>query len=244
MADSVPNSTFNIFEDSKAVVEDGSSELVYLFRYNVVSDEGDVVTEWSTVNQLNQTDISNTLGTFTPTYSISSVESGGVGINAKWTVPDSFIIKQLDIYFSWSYDGSTYTDYEYADTVSSNNYYIDIPFNILGVQTPTGTTNITFTTAYPHGVTSGQAVTVSGVTPTGYNGNWVAQSGTTGSALVLNIGSNPGAITTAGKINKKAKFVKVVVQTPTNAKVVNTNALLFESDETSTLPVLDAGTIV
>lgn len=175
MTDTVPGSTFNIFEDSKAVVEDVSSDLVYLFRYNIVSDEGDVVTEWSTVNQINQTDISNVLDGFTPTYSISSVESGGVGINVKWTVPDSFIIKQLDIYFSWSYDGSTYTDYEYADTVLSNNYYIDVPFNISSV---------------------------------------------------------------------KAKFVKVVVQTPTNIKVVNTNAQLFESTATSTLPILDGGTIV
>lgn len=178
MANATPSSSFNLFEDSKAVVEDSSSELVYFFRYNVVTDEGDVVTEWSTVNQLNQTDISNVLGTFTPTYSISSVESGGAGINVKWTVPDSFVIKQLDIYFSWCYDSSisgTYTDYEYADTVSSNNYYIDIPTN----------------------------------------------------------GSNV-----------KAKFVKVFVQTPTNIKIVNTNAKLFESTAKSTLPILDGGTII
>ena len=106
------------------------------------------------------------------------------------------------------------------------------------------TSGITFTTTYPHGISSGQTVVVSGVTPAGYNGTWTAQSGTTGSTLVLNIGSNPGAITIAGKIDKKATFVKVLVQVPTNVKTTNTNAKLFESVATSTLPVLDGGSIV
>jgi len=179
MSDTTPGSTFNIFEDSKAVIEDNSSELVYFFRYNVVSDEGDVVTEWSTINQLNKNNIVDVLDGFQSTYSISSVESGGVGINTKWTVPDSFIIKQLDIYFAWSWDSNpltaVFTDFEYTDTVTSNNYYIDIPKN---------------------------------------------------------------------ESNVKAKFVKVTVQVPTNIKAVNTNARLFLSTATSTLPVLDAGTIV
>lgn len=178
MADAVPISTFNVFEDSKATIEDNSSDLVYFFRYNLVTEDGAIVTEWSTVNQLNQNNLDLILGDFVPTSSISSVESGGQGINVQWTVPDSFIIKQLDIYFSWCYDSSisgTYTDFEYADTVTSNFYYIDIPTN--------------------------------------------------GSSV-------------------KAKFVKVLVQVPTNIKTVNTNAKLFESAAKSTLPVLDGGSIV
>jgi len=244
MAEIIPVATFDLFEDSKAVIENNSSSLVYLFRYNLITDEGAVVSEWSTINQLNQNNINTLLNGFVPTPSISSVESGGVGVGIKWTVPESFIVKQLDVYISWSYNGSTFTDFEYADSVTSNFYYTDIPFNILGVQTPTGTTNITFTTTYPHGISSGQTVVVSGVTPAGYNGTWTAQSGTTGSTLVLNIGSNPGAITVAGKIDKKATFVKVLVQVPTNVKTINTNAKLFESAATSTLPVLDGGSIV
>jgi len=178
MADAVPVSIFNLFEDSKATIENNSSELAYLFRYNIVTEEGGFVSEWSTINQLNQDSISVLLNGFVPTSSISSVESGGQGINVQWTVPDSFIIKQLDIYFSWCYDSSisgTYTDFEYADTVASNFYYIDIPTN--------------------------------------------------GSSV-------------------KAKFVKVLVQVPTNTKTVNTNARLFESSAKSTLPVLDGGSIV
>ena len=68
---------------------------------------------------------------------------------------------------------------------------------------PTGTTNITITTEAPHGMVQGDTVVVSGVvsaepTPSAYNGTWTAQAGTTGSTLVLNIGTNPGNITRVG----------------------------------------------
>jgi hypothetical protein len=252
MSTNIPGSSFNIFEDSKAVVEDSSSDLVYFFRYNVVSDEGTVVTEWSTINQLKQNNILDILNGFEPTYSISSVESGGVGVNVKWTVPDSFVIKQLEIYFAWSWDTNPSTavfrDFEYADAVTSNNYYIDIPFNGSNIktQTPTGTTNITITTELPHKISVGEQVTISGAVPAGYNGVWTAQSGTTASTLVVNIGSNPGPITTAAKVvgRTRAKLVKATVQVPTNIKTINTNGRLFLSTAESTLPVLDGGTIV
>ena len=68
----------------------------------------------------------------------------------------------------------------------------------IGTQTPTGTTNITLSTLLSHYIQVGQSVTIAGVSPSGYNGTWVAQPGTSGTTLVLNIGSNPGAITTAG----------------------------------------------
>lgn len=67
---------------------------------------------------------------------------------------------------------------------------------------PTGTTNITITTENAHGIVQGDSVVISGTTPTGYNGTWTAQAGTTGSLLVLNIGSNPGNITTVGTARK------------------------------------------
>ena len=69
----------------------------------------------------------------------------------------------------------------------------------VNTQTPTySAPNITLTTAEPHGISVGESVTLVGFTPTGYNGTWTAQTGTTGSTLVLNIGSNPGAITVGG----------------------------------------------
>ena len=70
----------------------------------------------------------------------------------------------------------------------------------IGTQTPSGTTNITMTTGANHNFSVGQSVVISGVTPAGYNGTWVTQTGTTGTTLVVNIGSNPGAITVAGNV--------------------------------------------
>jgi len=170
MAENIVTSTFNIFNNSVAVIKDGSSSLDYFFRYRLVTDEGEALSEWSGVNQETQGSISGVLGGFVPSISASSVESGGVGMNVKWTVPSSFPTNKFDIYFSWSYDnGGTYTSFEYTDTVTANNYYIKIP---------------------------------------------------------------------AG-----AEYVKAAVQVPTNIKIINTNALLFQSDGISTLPILDSGTI-
>jgi phage tail sheath protein FI len=70
----------------------------------------------------------------------------------------------------------------------------------IATQTPSGSTNITITTGTAHGLSVGQQVVISGVTPSGYNGTWTTQTGTTGSTLVVNIGSNPGAITVAGAV--------------------------------------------
>jgi hypothetical protein len=80
--------------------------------------------------------------------------------------------------------------------------------NISASPTPTGTTNITITTTSAHNFSSGQAVTISGTTPAGYNGTWTTQTGTTGTTLVVNIGSNPGAITVAGTVSSaQTKFI-------------------------------------
>jgi hypothetical protein len=76
----------------------------------------------------------------------------------------------------------------------------------IGTQTPTGTTNITITTGAAHGIVVGQTVIIAGVTPVGYNGTWTAQAGTTGTTLVVNIGSNPGAITVAGTVVQSAQL--------------------------------------
>lgn len=83
---------------------------------------------------------------------------------------------------------------EYSSLVVNLNDGVDV-----GTQTPTGTTNITFTTTHNHNISVNDTVVLSGITPSAYNGTWTAQSGTTGSTLVLNIGSNPGAITVAGR---------------------------------------------
>jgi phage tail sheath protein FI len=88
----------------------------------------------------------------------------------------------------------------YGNTTAALNAQIPVTSTGIATSTPTGTTNITITTATAHGFSVGQSVTVAGITPTGYNGTWVTQAGTTASTLVIPIGSNPGAITVAGAV--------------------------------------------
>jgi hypothetical protein len=174
MAEDIVTGTFNIFDNSVAVIENSSSPLDYLFRYRLITDEGEALSEWSRVNKVDQGSISGIMGSFVSSVSVSSVESGGAGINVSWTTPNEFPTNKFDIYFSWSYNnGLSFTSFEYEATVTSNNYYIDIPV-------------------------------VSSV---------------------------------------KAGLVKVAVQVPTNIKVINTNALLIQSDAKSTKPILDSGNI-
>jgi len=59
---------------------------------------------------------------------------------------------------------------------------------------------VTATTTTPHGVQPGNWFTISGCTPTGYNGTWLAQSGTTGSTLVYDVPSDPGVETVLGTL--------------------------------------------
>ena len=73
----------------------------------------------------------------------------------------------------------------------------------INTQTPTySSPNITLSTSTPHGLSVGDSVVISGVTPNGYNGTWTTQTGTTNGTLVVNIGSNPGAITVGGLVHK------------------------------------------
>lgn len=178
MSEQTVQATFNPINQSSATISDSSSDIVYLVRYAVVSETGEQLSPWSQVNEINQGNTTLLLDGFVSDYSISSVESGGEGINVRWTVPDNFTVSKFDIYFAWSWDSdpmtATFYDFEYAETVTTNTYYTKIPL----------------------------------------------------------------------QSTVKAKFVKVAVQISTGKKIVNTNALIFQTPATSTLPILDSGTIV
>jgi hypothetical protein len=112
-----------------ASILDNSSPLNYLTRYRLVTEEQQVISDWSHINTLQQDSVSTIITGFTPQYTISSVESGGTRLNIRWTVPDKLTNQKFDIYFSWSYNGgSTYTSFIYAETITANTYYIDIPY--------------------------------------------------------------------------------------------------------------------
>ncbi len=61
--------------------------------------------------------------------------------------------------------------------------------------------NVSITTATAHNIQPDEYVVISGVAPSAYNGTWRALAGTTGTTLVVNVGSNPGAITSAGTVD-------------------------------------------
>lgn len=60
--------------------------------------------------------------------------------------------------------------------------------------------NVSITTATAHNIKPDEYVLIEGVDPAAYNGTWRALAGTTGTTLVVNVGSNPGAITTGGTV--------------------------------------------
>lgn len=59
---------------------------------------------------------------------------------------------------------------------------------------------VTATTTTAHGVSPGAWFQISGCVPIGYNGWWQAQAGTTGSTLVYNVTSAPGAESVLGTL--------------------------------------------
>jgi hypothetical protein len=175
MAENNVFASFSVFDNSVAVITDSSSSLDYFFRYRLITDEGDAITQWSEINNVTQESISGILDGFSSSVSASSVESGGTAVNISWTTPKDFPTNRFDVYLSWSSNnGLSFTSFEYADTVTSNSYSAEIP-------------------------------------------------------LVSSV---------------KATLVKVAIQVPTNIKIINTNALLVQSDALSARPVLDSGQIM
>lgn len=59
---------------------------------------------------------------------------------------------------------------------------------------------VTATTTTGHGVNPGEQFSISGVTPAGYNGTFIALPGTTASTLIYNLSNNPGAETVLGTL--------------------------------------------
>jgi len=95
--------------------------------------------------------------------------------------------------------------------------------------------NITLSTASNHNIAVGATVVVSGVTPTGYNGTFTAQTGTTGTTLVINVGSNPGAITALGTVTSNTAVLSASMTVPANTSLTFTNAALTGGSDGSTV---------
>jgi hypothetical protein len=151
-----------------------------------------VVSTWTRITFVNKT------APTSAAYAVPYVYITGTGNAGEVHYFDAF-------QFEASATATTYSDSRRIDmylTAPRINSVINPGFEpysyTVPTQTPTGTTNITLSTSTAHNLSVGLSVTLAGVTPSGYNGTWTAQLGTTGTTLVLNIGSNPGAITVAG----------------------------------------------
>jgi hypothetical protein len=85
---------------------------------------------------------------------------------------------------------------------------------------------VTLTTTTAHGLSVGSVFTISGFTPSGYNGTFTALAGTTGSAIVYALASDPGADTVQGTLvaGGGALACKVVEVQVGNCMVVSYDA--------------------
>lgn len=64
---------------------------------------------------------------------------------------------------------------------------------------------VTVTTTSPHGLSPGGTVRLTGVTPTGFNGDFPCATGTAGSTIKFALDTNPGAVTVLGTSTPLAK---------------------------------------
>jgi hypothetical protein len=74
---------------------------------------------------------------------------------------------------------------------------------------------VTAATTSDHGVQPGQLFSISGCTPAGYNGSFIALPGTTAEALIYALATNPGAETVLGDLDASAGGT-VTASTTTN----------------------------
>ena len=71
---------------------------------------------------------------------------------------------------------------------------------------------MTYTTASAHGVAVGGLCNISGVSPAGANGQFIALAGTAGSALVVAMSANPGAYISGGMFSADNQILVEAIQ--------------------------------
>ena len=87
---------------------------------------------------------------------------------------------------------------------------------------------VTLTTNTAHGVAVGSVIVISGISPTGYNGTYVATTGTTGSTLKYALASDPGAYVSDGDLAAGGGYLNARV-----LKVMDTNCMTVSYNSTT-----------
>jgi hypothetical protein len=85
---------------------------------------------------------------------------------------------------------------------------------------------VTLTTTSAHGLSVGSVFTISGFTPSGYNGTFTALAGTTGSTIVYALTADPGADTVQGTLVAGGGAVNVRVL---NVQVGNSMTVSYDT---------------
>lgn len=154
-------------------------------------------------------DISTLVGS---TINITGITNANPGV-VSTDITHGYTVGQLITIAS--VDPSDYDDtYSVLDVPTSTSFALGKAFdqNQLTAQSWSGGA-ITFVTTTAHGVTVGSTFRISGSVPAGYNGEFVAVAGTTGSTLVCNA-ADPGSSTTLGHLVAGIANVDTTSTTP------------------------------
>ena len=113
-------------------------------------------------------------------------------------------------------------------------YVAAYPANVLtgASWASTGGGQVTFTTTTNHGVAVGDYFTISGMTPAGYNGDFIAITGTATNSLVASLAVNPGSETVLGTLvaGGGALPCTVLKVKTTNCLTVNPSSFTWNSN--------------
>lgn len=187
----IPGNVATLTQQATTFFAQGSSASVYVLETGPVGDTLSVnfLSAWITANP----------GVFY-SYLVPRSFDGNSGY---LSLVQTFESPTSKTYFFTTTTLSTYTAYTALEksvlTMIEAPAYGVWPANALTAITWTGG-QATATTTTAHGVSVGQWFQIAGVSPSGYNGWWQAQTGTTGSTLVYNLPNSPGGETVLGTL--------------------------------------------
>lgn len=140
--------------------------------------------------------------------------------------------------YPYTITGIVSTGSNFTVTVSAAHHLLAAgKLTLSGVKRPrtaitaasSNSTTMTLTTGTAHGKAPGDTIIVEGMTPLGYNGEWVCDTGTTGSTVIITNIANPGTGTVFGNLRLKEPTTwydgEWTIASVTSTTIVVTSAL-------------------
>ena len=139
--------------------------------------------------------------------------------------------------------GEVYSPYTSADAVvGSSTIYFSTSLQVSGASGDGTTATLTFTTQGANPFYVGETITVTGMTPTAYNGSWTVSAVTTSSVSFLSTATGsmvfPGVVTSQNTVYPATDIVGAIV-TGSASLQANTQVVSYTTD-----PVTDALTSI